>query len=213
MKPVIITDGFLNDEKTAVSYHAKVRSELHAKQLSHPNLHEPKLHQPYNFTIDLQQQCSYKIVEYCRKQNEVDRWKSRHWCPYYILHIYYEKRSSPYTTGRLQKNRHLNNLSCSQTQLQFGSNTIYERCKGAPSLAIPASFLVSLVTFSNCNVGYPERVENAFRKQSKHVATFNTFMFLTVMFQPSNTHILWIIRARILSELGNNGQILVNIPS
>jgi len=36
MKPVIITDGFLNDKKRALSCHVKVRSELHAKISSHP---------------------------------------------------------------------------------------------------------------------------------------------------------------------------------
>ena len=74
-----------------------------------PNLQEPKFGQPYNLTVELQQQFSSKIAEQFRRNNEVDRWKSRHWCPYYIHHIYYEKRSSPNTTGRFQKHGILTN--------------------------------------------------------------------------------------------------------
>ena len=89
-----------------------------------PNLHEPKLDWPYNFTVDLQQQCSSKIVEQFRRHNEVDRWKRRHGCPYYIHHIYYEKRSFPYTTGRFQKhgtltNTHAVKLSFTACPVQF----------------------------------------------------------------------------------------------
>jgi hypothetical protein len=62
------------------------------------------------------------------------------------------------------KNRHLNKLSCSQTQDYCGSNEINERCKGELFLAIPVSILASLVTLSNCDVGYPERLEHTFSR-------------------------------------------------
>lgn len=150
-----------------------------------PNLHELKLDQPYNFTVDLQQ---HVHPESLNSVEDVMRWtdgKASIGAPISIFTIFImRKEVLPIQQAGSKKKktpRHLNKHSCSQSQLQFGSNTIYERCKGAPSLAIPASFLVSLITLSNCSVGQPEMLENAFSRQQKHVAAFLTHMSLTVM--------------------------------